>query len=634
MSVTPSALASSRRRAPAVAMEALEGRKMLALVGGVDPYAMGKGDWVFQISAAMSNTGTKTVPELMTYFKNKGLKWIVVKAGDGNSGPVTGNWKQFGKTLVTEAHKAGLKVFGYHFTYGGVTPNAKNAQTTLAGEKKVATEIMSFNPDGLIIDAEGDWEKNPNANRDAEDYAKTFKQKYPNKLLGHAPFAYVRFHQKFPYLGFGKWADVVMPQLYWKTISMAGTPDQILADVNQDWKDLYNQFLKDGNAQAIKPLVPIGQGSDASATKKTPGTEITRFFDLLRNDPDPASPFGWNGASFWSVQHHTASIWDALGKGTINAPTGSIAGQVFHDADGDGARDVNEAALSGRIVYDDTNNNGKRDGHEPFATTNASGNYLIPHRGPGVHHVRLEAVTGWRQTTPSNSLSQTVTLAASEKATGRNFGATQLSRIVGTVYNDKNADGLKQSGETALSGWTVFVDTDRDGVLDGNEPRSITDAKGNYYLTLAAGSYQIRQITGKGYRLTAPGAGFHEVNLGAGQEVGRLFGNTTLTVISGYVFNDLDKDGIKDANEQGLAGWRVFNDADGDGFWDEGAEIGVLTDRSGRYRFNQLPAGTHRIQVFQPKNWAPTVPGSGSRKITLASGGTTSNKNFGEIKTA
>ena len=43
-------------------------------------------------------------------------------------------------------------------------------------------------------------------------------------------------------------------------------------------------------------------------------------------------------------------------------PLGSISGVVFNDLDGDGIRDLNETGIANRIVYDDTNNNTKRDG--------------------------------------------------------------------------------------------------------------------------------------------------------------------------------------------------------------------------------------------------------------------------------
>lgn len=600
------------------------------LVGGVDPYNMGKGDWIWQIPSAQTNTNTTNVTDLAKFLKSKGMKWIIVKAGDANDGPVTGSWKNnFNKTVIDAFHAQGIKIFGYHFTYGGVFPNGKNATTTLAGEKKVADEIMSLNPDGLIIDAEGDWERNPNANRDAEDYAKTFKQKYPNKLLGHAPFPYVSLHKAFPYLGFGKWVDVIMPQLYWKTISIAQTPEKILIDVNRDYKALYNEFAEQGHPEAIKPIVPIGQGYDPSSTKITPGAEVTRYFDLLRNDPDPASPFGYNGVSFWSVQHHSGDVWNAIGNGVNSAATGSISGTVFNDKDGDGIKDVGEAGIAGRIIWDDTDNDNKRDGYEPFATTDANGNYKLVYRPAGIHRVRQEVPGGWRQTSPSGGLSNSVSLSTAQQATGRNFGTTTLAQISGTVYNDTNANGDKDTGEGALSGRTVYLDANNNNVLDAGEVSTLTSSKGTYAFTVVGGTYHVRQITTVGYRITTPAAGFYTVNVSNGQATTKFFGNTTNVLISGFVYNDKNANGIKESGEAALKGWRVFVDLDGDGIYDNLTEPSSLTDSNGKYRINQIGGGTWRIQVFVPNGWVATVPGSAARKLTLASGGTTSNKNFG-----
>src|SRR5438094_3150454 len=159
--------------ARAATIEALESRTLLATVGGVDPSNMGKGEWIWQLSAAETNTGTKTVAALVDFMKKNGFKWLVVKAGDGNDGP-SGTWKQFNKTLIDTVHAAGLKIFGYHFVYGGKTPNSKNAITTASGEKTVRDAIMALNPDGLIVDAEQDFENGSNRVSVADDYAKTF----------------------------------------------------------------------------------------------------------------------------------------------------------------------------------------------------------------------------------------------------------------------------------------------------------------------------------------------------------------------------------------------------------------------------------------------------------------------------
>ena len=616
----------------AFGMEALEGRTLLSLVGGVDPFSMGKGDFIWKVASAEQNTGTTTVAKLIDYMKARGFKWLVVKAGDGNSGPGSGLYAQFNKSLVDTVHAAGLKIFAYHFVYGGKTPNSRGATTTIDGEKAVRDAIMALNPDGLIIDAESDFENATNNAATAEDYAKIFKQKYPTKLLGLDTFAYARFHTKIPYLSYLKYADVAMPQLFWKTLTIANTPEQILSDVDVDWKALYADFAGKGHPEAARPIVPIGQGYDVSASNPTPPDDITRFFNLLRSDADPASPFGYNGVSFWSAQQHTAAQWTAISNGTLSAPTGSISGNVFNDQNADGVKENNDPGLSARLVYDDTNNNARHDANEGSVKTDAGGNYTLPYMGVRTHRVHQELPAGWRQSTPAGGAAQTITLTtAGQKFTGVNFGATQLARITGTVFDDRDANGLRGAVEPLMSGWTVFADADGDGVLDASEARGVTDSHGNFVIDLPAGSYHLRQVVQSGWRVTNPAAGFYDLSVANAEAVSRTFGDTVLTVISGYVFNDKNGDGIKQTGENGLSGWRVFVDLDGDRIWD-GNEASVLTDSSGKYRFNTLAAGTYRITVLQQSAWRATVPTPPVRKITIASGGTTSNKNFGEAQ--
>src|SRR5436190_3680040 len=222
-------MSTATRGRPAL-IEALEGRTLLTtLAHGVDPNNMGKGDWIWQVSSAESNTGTTTVAGLMSYLKAQGIKFVIVKAGDGDSGPVTGSWTQFNTRLIDAAHTAGLKIFGYHFIYGGA-----NGSSTQAGEKKVAREIMSLNPDGMVIDAEGSYETVPDNQTVAADYCKSFRALYPTTFLAHAPFAYASLHRAFPYEAFNKYCDVIMPQDYWFTISRAQTPARMVADMDRE----------------------------------------------------------------------------------------------------------------------------------------------------------------------------------------------------------------------------------------------------------------------------------------------------------------------------------------------------------------------------------------------------------------
>jgi sugar lactone lactonase YvrE len=56
----------------------------------------------------------------------------------------------------------------------------------------------------------------------------------------------------------------------------------------------------------------------------------------------------------------------------------------------------------------------------------------------------------------------------------------------GTVFNDTNGNGVQDTGESGLAGWTVWLDPDRDGIFNNNEPSAITDANGHYLLDTTA----------------------------------------------------------------------------------------------------------------------------------------------------
>jgi len=66
--------------------------------------------------------------------------------------------------------------------------------------------------------------------------------------------------------------------------------------------------------------------------------------------------------------------------------------------------------------------------------------------------------------------------------------------------------------------------------------------------------------------------------------------------IAGKVFNDTNGNGIRDGNESGLAGFRVFLDLDGDGMWDKGEPF-TRSSSSGRYEFFDLRAGSYTVRV-------------------------------------
>ena len=116
------------------------------------------------------------------------------------------------------------------------------------------------------------------------------------------------------------------------------------------------------------------------------------------------------------------------------------------------------------------------------------------------------------------------------------FVATDYNgQISGTKWNDMNRDGVRDEGEPALAGWTIYADLDDNGALDTLiEPYALTDASGAYSLTLEAGAYNLREIPQEGWTQTAPGTTGRSNN---DFEVTVKFIDTSLTPTQQAVFS-------------------------------------------------------------------------------------------------
>lgn len=202
----------------------------------------------------------------------------------------------------------------------------------------------------------------------------------------------------------------------------------------------------------------------------------------------------------------------------------SISGTVFDDINLNGAQDGGDAGLSGTIVYLDLNNNGTRQGNEPSATTTANGSFNITGILPGNYTLRIVTASTDTVTTPSGG-SYAVVANSGSTITGRNFGVAQAGQITGTVFNDTDADGVLDTGETGIAGRTVWIDLDNDNILDLNETSVQTDSDGVFLFDVAAGSYNIRLVPIGGETLTTPALGLYTATVGSGQVVNnRNFG--------------------------------------------------------------------------------------------------------------
>jgi len=85
-------------------------------------------------------------------------------------------------------------------------------------------------------------------------------------------------------------------------------------------------------------------------------------------------------------------------------------------------------------------------------------------------------------------------------------GLFQLASITGQVWQDLDNDGVKDTNESVLKDWKIYLDTNTNGKLDTGETSTLTDATGNYSFTnLRPGTYTIAEEIQTGWKQTYPG---------------------------------------------------------------------------------------------------------------------------------
>lgn len=285
---------------------------MAGLVNGVDPNNLGQGDWIWTVPNCESAVGVATPQALIDYEARKGMQWVTVKAGDGPN-----QWSQWNSTIINEAHAQGLKIFAWVYVYGNYTNTSSGYSSTEAAELNVAKWALSVGGDGLIIDAEAEYQGQPSA---AGAYASAIKAAYPDRFLAHAPFPYISYHSTFPYVQFGTNCDAVMPQVYWADLGISVT--SMVHDMDAEWRT-WQSSLTGFNTNAIKPIIPIGQGWN-SGSYIASAADVTNFVNLLKNDPLPAGKGGYHGVSYWECSQHPAAVWTGLTTSLILAGTGDV----------------------------------------------------------------------------------------------------------------------------------------------------------------------------------------------------------------------------------------------------------------------------------------------------------------------
>ena len=295
----------------------------------------------------------------------------------------------------------------------------------------------------------------------------------------------------------------------------------------------------------------------------------------------------------------------------------SVGDRVWQDTNGNGIQDAGEPGISGVwvILYacDDT--------FIASTQTDANGNYSFGELAAGTYKIKFAGMPGFH-VSPSNQgnddtvdsdiigwsgYTECFTLASGENNTTIDAGLVPnnppASEITMTC-----ADDITVTAAAGTNGATVTF----------NAPTATTTCtSGGLTVTQTAG-----QTSGSFFAI-----GTHTVTFTATDNCGNTAtcsftitvqeGQPQTATIGDFVWNDLDGDGVHDANEPGLSGVTVQLLA-----CDGTVVATTTTDANGNYSFTGVAPGTYKVQfTYSNGDFTATTPANGLTSCFTVSGG-------------
>jgi hypothetical protein len=325
-------------------------------------------------------------------------------------------------------------------------------------------------------------------------------------------------------------------------------------------------------------------------------------------------------------------------------PTGAIGNYVWFDRNKDGIQDSNENGVGGVTVQLYNSN----DVYLGKTITNNEGFYIFTGLNAGDYYVNFsslpvnfkltlsnEGSDDGLDSDPSISTGNTslITLATGEvnltidAGIVTNTGRNNNGSLGDKVWNDVNQNGIQDIDELGVQGVTVTLyQSNGISVLS----TTTTNSLGEYIFTnLEAGDYVIgfSNIPAGFTYITQDLGGDDELDSDANPANGGkteiitleegdinltidagIYQNAILASIGDYVWNDINQNGIQEANEPGLPGITVT-------LYNAANEVvaNTTTDGNGAYQFTGLNAGTYIVGFSNlPSGYSFTAPNANS----------------------
>ena len=361
-----------------------------------------------------------------------------------------------------------------------------------------------------------------------------------------------------------------------------------------------------------------------------------------------------------------------FGNGPIPA---SIQGQVFDDLDADGAQDLGEPGKNGvtvqllqispifGVIVDEVETMSRDvDGNGIIDPETEQGLYRFESVPPGTYIVQL--ASGFGVTSPVPPDEHIIEIGAGEDVDRINFGTTNVGSISGHLFFDRNDDDmLTPPREAGIDG--AAIELVRDGVviattttvrMDIIDENGLPLPDGRIDPTFEQGLYWFSRVEPADYQVRARDDPFRDiatpvnVTVAAGQgleDVDLAFDVQTfvsepdgpfIASIQGQVFEDINRNGIRDSGEEGIDGetvrlldagllivsevTTVSRDVDGNGVIDPESEQGL-------YGFDELLPDLYFVDLPRPSEQQTLPPPPGQHRVVLTPGLRQEDVNFG-----
>ncbi len=344
----------------------------------------------------------------------------------------------------------------------------------------------------------------------------------------------------------------------------------------------------------------------------------------------------------------------------LYVPPPAIGNYVWVDTNLDGIQAPGEPGLAGVVLAlfeaDGVTPVLDGGGNPVTTTTDTTGFYAFADLAFQSYTVKITYPSGYAPTktgagtsatdSSTNSATSAVLSLLAPVDMTLDFGVVPMVSLGDFVWVDTDRDGLQDAGEPGIPGVTLALQyADGTPVLDAssNPVTTTTNGDGEYlFENLPPGVYKVVITPPAGYVPTVSTGGTGAEDSSTGSALSMLlddpnehdptldFGFVLPAVsVGNFVWLDLNRDGIQDPSEEGIAGVElgIVDAATGLPVTDvNGDPVGtVLTDKDGFYLFDKLPPGQYRVSVVTPPDGLiPTVTGAGDKATDSSTDSATS----------